>query len=475
MRISLPFLFLLLCNLWFCGCVDEDFTTNPAHRLSYSADTVRFDTLFTTISSSTTQLMVYNRNKKAINIESIQLVNSATSGFRINVDGMRGDYFEQIEVSGRDSLYIFIEATINPTGENSPQRHEDVLRFNYNGIWQEVTLEAYGQDAILWRGKVIDCDTTLTATKPFLIYDSLVIAPNRTLTLEAGTRLFMHDKARILAEGTIRANGNPENPVVLRGDRTDKLFSNLAYDQMAGQWAGIVLGQNSFGNEWRYTHIRGTSFGIRIDSTTTNRQKLLLEGCILKNSKQSLISAVQASVNLKNCELSNAGGALLHLQGGEYVVNHCTMVNYYPFGVINEAVVYLSNYRMDEQGNRVMLPLTRADFNNTLIWGKRSVEVNLDEYQSASAENTLFAHRFDHCLIKAKGEDDENFIATVWNKDPLFRDVKEEEYRFDFSLTPESPAYGAGNLIWSQQVKCDITGTLRNETRADIGAWEIRE
>lgn len=475
MRIFLSCLVLLICSNLLTGCLDEEFTTSSEHTLTFSADTVRFDTVFTTISSSTTTLMVYNGNKKAINIESLRLKNAGQSGFRVNVDGMKGDYFEQIEVSRKDSLYIFVEVTVDPTGVDEPVRREDILEFSYNGIRQQIILEAYGQDAIMWRGKVIDRDTVLTATKPFLIYDSLYIAPNQTLTLEAGTRLFMHDKARIIAEGTVIANGMQNNPVIFRGDRTDRLFHNLAYDQMAGQWGGIIFKTNSFGNKFAYTLVKGTSFGIQIDSTHTELEKLRLENCILKNSKKELIKATRARIEGFNCEFSNAGSALVNMQGGNYRFTHCTFVNMYPFGVIDDAALHLSNYSRNEKGEVVALPLERADFNNCIIWGNRSAEVNIDSYQLAGNDPASFEHRFDHCLIKARGEDDENFINTVWNEDPLFNQTDSKNYRFNFNLTADSPARKKGNPIYGVEFPTDLNGNTRGEDNPDLGAYQAVE
>ncbi|MEG1585805.1 MAG: hypothetical protein RR346_02900 [Bacteroidales bacterium] len=472
MRFIFSFLVFLITSSLLTGCLDEEFTSNPNDRLTFSADTVRFDTVFTTIGSSTTQFMIYNTHKRAINIESIELKNAGNSGFGINVDGMKGTRFEQVEISRKDSLYIFIEVKVNPTNQDEPVRTEDILELNYNGIRQQIILEAYGQDAIIWRGKVIGQDTVLSKTKPFLIYDSLHINPGCRLTLEAGTRLFMHDKARIRVEGGLTANGEIGNPVILRGNRTDKLFHNLAYDQMAGQWGGIEIGPESFENKLTHTNIRGTSFGLRIDSTNTDREKIRLESCILKNSKAELLKAVNARIEAANCEFSNAGGALIYLQGGNYRFTHCTIANLYPFGVISESALYLSNYMRDPKGNAVPLSLERAEFNNCIIWGKRSVEVNLDEYQKAGNDPVNFSHLFDHCLIKAKGEDDENFLNSIWDKNPEFKAVNEKEYLFDFRPDSVSPVRNAGNPAFANEFPLDLMNNLRTPDAVDLGAYQ---
>ncbi|MGL4292595.1 MAG: hypothetical protein ACRCSQ_03320 [Bacteroidales bacterium] len=458
----------------FTGCLEEDFTTNPDHQLTFSKDSVRFDTVFTTIGSSTSRLMVYNSHQKAIRIDEITLMNADKSGFQINVDGMKGNHFEGIEISRNDSLYIFIEVTVAPTTQNEPKRTEDIIQFRYNDSRQQIILEAYGQDAVMWRGKTIDYDTVLSAQKPFLIYDSLKIGHGVHLRLEAGTRLFFHDRAKMLVDGSVSAEGTIGRPVILRGDRTDKLFHNLAYDQMAGQWGGIRIGKESFGNKMTHTHIRGTSFGIVADSSHSDVEKLRLESCILKNSKNELLKATNAAIEADNCEFSNAEGALVHFTGGKYRFTHCTLVNLYPFAVISEASVYLSNHIRRGSGDITSVPLEKADFNNCIIWGKGSVEVNLDEYQKAGNE-TSFAHRFDHCLIKAKGEDDENFINTIWNEDPHFLESGKTDYLFDFRIDSLSPARNAGNAAYASEFPTDLQGNGRNPDDTDIGAYQWTE
>ena len=73
-RITAPLLIIctLLLNL-LAGCdgLDENYSTNPNHRLSFSTDTLSFDTVFTTIGSATKQFMVYNKNSEPLNIERI--------------------------------------------------------------------------------------------------------------------------------------------------------------------------------------------------------------------------------------------------------------------------------------------------------------------------------------------------------------------------------------------------------------------
>ena len=90
------------------------------------------DTVLTGIPTSTRQLKVYNPNKKALLISSIVLADAGKSGFRINVDGIKGNQFSDIEIAGEDSLYIFVEATL-PQQDNADIRLiKDSILFQLN-------------------------------------------------------------------------------------------------------------------------------------------------------------------------------------------------------------------------------------------------------------------------------------------------------------------------------------------------------
>ena len=193
----LIYIFPILFLLSLAACDDmDDYSSDPKHTLWFSQDTLRMDTVLTGIPTSTRQLKVYNPHKKALLISSIILADAGKSGFRINVDGIRGDQFSDIEIAGEDSLYIFVEATL-PQQDNADIRLiKDSILFQLNGTRQEVKLRAYAQDAFTFRGKVIEKDTLIASQRPILIYDSISVAPDAHLTL-AGTRTLISGRQPI--------------------------------------------------------------------------------------------------------------------------------------------------------------------------------------------------------------------------------------------------------------------------------------
>ena len=73
---------LLLLALLAGACTDyESFTQNTSAHLEFSADTIAFDTIVSTVPSTTKTLTVYNRNSSGLRISSVQLADGASSHF----------------------------------------------------------------------------------------------------------------------------------------------------------------------------------------------------------------------------------------------------------------------------------------------------------------------------------------------------------------------------------------------------------
>ena len=98
---------IFLCGflLLNTGCRKNNLTTNG--HLEFSLDTLVFDTVFTTVGSTTEQFKIYNRNAKTIIIDEVELMGGSNSPFRINVDGISAGSHQNIQLEGNDSLFIF--------------------------------------------------------------------------------------------------------------------------------------------------------------------------------------------------------------------------------------------------------------------------------------------------------------------------------------------------------------------------------
>ena len=463
-RAFYPIFILLIClSGLFSACIDDGFTTSPNDVLAFSSDTVNLDTIFTNEGTSTRTLKVYNRSDKSLRIASIALGKGGSSGFIVNVDGLSGTSFTDTEIRGNDSLFVFVIANVPETGQNGVVELRDSLVFVTNGVTQHVKLLACTQDAKRMRGVTINSDTLLTAEKPFIVYDSLVVAPTARLTIEPGAMLHFHNGATLEVYGQLVAEGTPDARVTLRGDRLDRMFDNLPYDTLAGQWGGIRFHEGSFDNRITHAMVRGMTWGIKCDSTDLSRTTLTIHNSIIHNSTANLVEIACNRVRITNSELSDAGYSVLAVERGIVDVTHCTIVNYYFYDMIKGAIVHTPACE-DLIERNVYFTL-----NNCLIAGNAS--------PLAEGDFTGSNVYLNSCMIAGvEGSDDANFIHTQWGGEPMFWLIERENYLYDYRLgSPESAAIGWGATAYaSDSTACDMYGASRLE-RIDVGAYQYTQ
>ena len=145
MRYSLTFLFISFL-VFFTSCRKDFSAVLSSGKLLFSKDTVYLDTVFTNIGSSTYNLKVYNKSSNAISIPLIKLGRGESSYYRLNVDGTSGKIFENIEILSKDSMYIFIETTINYNQVTNPI-YTDSIVFDNGLNSQDVKLVTLVKDA----------------------------------------------------------------------------------------------------------------------------------------------------------------------------------------------------------------------------------------------------------------------------------------------------------------------------------------
>ncbi len=443
----------------------EDYSSDPKHILQFSQDTLCMDTVFTGIPTSTRQLKIYNPHKKALMISSITLADAGKSGFRINVDGVPGNRFTDMEIAAEDSLFIFVEATLPAQNNVSATLVRDSILFQLNGISQEIKLWAFAQDALTFRGKVIERDTLITAERPIVIYDSISIAPDAHLILAAGTRLFFHGKAGMQIHGRLSAYGTPSAPVVFRGDRTDRLFPYLPYDRLPGQWGGIRFYNTSYANHLVYADIHGGSFGIRCDSSATDRLKLTLEHSVVRQTSGNALELTACRAVVGNSEISNAGENCVSLLGGDYMFVHCTLANYFSWNTRKGVALQIRN-----EQDETVYPLSSAIFRNCIIAGSGMDEISGNHSKD---ENIAFNYYFSHCLINSTEEENDRIVNVVWEKDDNFLLMDSGKQEYNFNLGKKSKAINLGRKEDANMYPTDRNGNSRLQDAApDAGCYE---
>ncbi|MCM1163174.1 MAG: right-handed parallel beta-helix repeat-containing protein [Muribaculaceae bacterium] len=429
MKTILSLIFLSVISVCLLSsCMEDGFDTSPSAQPVFSVDTLDMGITFTEQPTPTHRFTVHNRHSKLISISRIALRDDAAPYFRINVDGFAGTEFSNVEIRPNDSIYVFVEATLPP---NSTPVLTDVtahLDFTTNGVTSGVVLLARGQDVERRRGYVVETDERWDATMPYQIYDSLVVAPGATLTLDPGVSLHFHDKAELRVRGTLISEGTPENPVNMTGDRTDNVVGDISFDLMASQWEGVWITPESRRSHLSHTIIRNTVNGVVADSLS----QVTFLNCRLRNAAGYPLLSRYADVTLLGTEVAEGGSGLFAMMGGNVVANHCTFANYYLFSALGGPALQFYHYDSDSD-NASGMPYLKADISNSIVYGNGS-----DLNKADLAGTDIYVRT---TVLKSSGTDDDHFINCMWDTDPLYGTVR-QDYFFDYRLHSDSPVIG---------------------------------
>jgi len=475
------FVAILLSAQLFYSC-KKDTLTDPNFRLGFSTDTLSFDTVFVTLGSTTNFFTVRNNEDAPVIISSVTLEGGASSKFRMNVDGVSlpDGMINGITIPPKDSIYIFVEVTIDPNGEPLPFLIQDRIVFVTNGNEQDVILQAYGQNAHFLNGEEIETQTW-TDDLPYVILNSMLVKECHTLTIREGVEVFFGGNSGMFVAGNIVVEGSKDSLVVFRGVRLDALSDDYSYDDVPGQWSGIFLlrGNGScIESSIEWAEIRNAQFGISLGSTSldefpsaslANGPSLTIENTIIKNHSVFGLYGILSSIEARNLLVHTSGSQLLAFQmGGDYNFEHCTFYNQgSTFNNHQDELLFFSNFFADA-GNNLFeeRDLERLNFMNCILYGTLLDEIYADSIEESTA---LLNYQFDHCLLKSRDELTGHVTNCIFNEDPEFF-VPEEGDAKDFHLTDISPCVDAGNILTMGTP--DLDNTIR-DANPDIGAYEF--
>lgn len=458
----------------FISCEDEKYLTSPDAQLRFSADTIMFDTVFSTIGSTTRLLKIFNPYHEKVMVSRIKVGAGESSSFRLNINGLSGNEAYEVEIPPNDSIFIFVEVTVDPTGQNHPMVIKDSIEFTINFNRQAVQLVAWGQDFhLIKRGTITT--STWSNDKPYLVYGTVYVDSVSTLTIDPGARIHFHKGAGLWVRGSLLANGTKDSPILFTSDRLEEVYKNAP-----DQWDGIILFSGSKNNQLDYVHIRNANIGLQVGTLEHEGTAVArIANSRIENMAYAGIFALRSKITAYNTLVANCGFyAAALLVGGEYEFYHTTIANYWggysakPRKTSSLTISNLVKFAKADGTESVFTgDLKKAHFGNCIIYGNNPLELEFGQQP-----DNQFNYYFDHCIIQLPDTfniTDRNRYNNVWkgkNFDPKFKDPYKN---LDFQLDTLSPAKDRGSSVYARLFPYDMKGIDRTaDDGPDLGAYE---
>lgn len=441
------------CLIALFSCEDELVTVNEG-SLNFSSDTVKFDSIFVNFLSPSERLTVTNNSGKNIEINRIWLEAGESTEFSTIIDGRLTNDINDLVLRDGDSLLIFV----NLNSELRDEFTEEFLAFQIGTNTQRVLLRAKILDAYLFRSRAqangplssfaFTRDTTLTPEKPIVMDGPIVVAENVTLTILPGTQIFFTPYkfranqnaappdtfvffSQLFVNGTLKAEGTPDKPIVFQGSRLEEDF-----EEQPAQWRGIQFSQFSKDNVLKHVLIKNGQFGIRTDSTSLNSNpKLTIQHSEIRNMGAFGVWGVGFSVDvsgppailMENCIVNTCKENTLFVWGGgNYQFDNCTFANYNLFRFSRRTPQFLlTDYGLFDVA---LIGPGKVLFTNCAVYGSEEDEVIIDLLSPET-----YDLQFNNCLLRYSPENEVDVTPylseSILNQDPLFTDISLKNYR----------------------------------------------
>ena len=428
-------------------------------HLSFSVDTVLFDTIFTTVGSTTKRFKIYNNSNKPIRVDKVVLEGGKNSSYRINLDGVSGIQFKDIDIPANDSLFCFVEVTGGENNQFVPFIIEDKITFTTNGKDQSVKLAAWGRDAYFHPNKFVS--GTWGTDKPHVIYGVAYVDSNAILTIPAGTEIYLHKGAMLYVKGELNIDGDYDNKVVIQGDRLEEFYKDVK-----GQFYGIYFDKAKSSTIDNAIIKNGTA-GIHIygDNSANSDYTLRITNTeIYNNSSYGIFNYAGGRVYGENLNIHDNGAyAYFVLEGGDCNFTQSQFLSYGSDG--SQPAVAIKNYYTHNDNITYVGNINEMKFYNSIIYGGGDIQIGFDTLSNSGA---ALSYEFDYnCIKQTPFPTSSSFSNNLKNQYPRFKNLGTKDYK----IKADSPCVNAGGS--DNFVTQDIIGNYRNDGIPDIGAYEV--
>ena len=484
------------------SCKKDKILTSSSAKLTFSQDSVLFDTVFTSVGSTTKLFRVHNRNNGKINISSLKLARGNASFFRLNVDGVAGKAFSNIEIAAQDSIYIFVEVTIDPNADPSvsPFIYRDSILFELNGNQQHFDLIAWGQNAYYHTGnqtyifnstQAIKYDTlpvpinstdTFKNDKPHLLNGYVLVDSYQKLYIEAGAKIYVHSGGGIwvFQNGSINIAGTETAPVTFQGDRLEQ-----EYKDVPGQWDRILInegGVNTITNAVIKNAFIGVQAGYAAFSfgggnyDSSIPSSLTINNTIIQNCSGTGILGQAFTISGGDNVVVNCGQNLLEFDlGGSYSFYQCTFANYWQQtnNSSSSSSRTTPSFSFNDYNTQYLIPFANLSFGNCIFDGSLAEEFNFDTLTQHVGFN--HPYYFDYCALKTNNPALTPYTGSHTNHVIIINANVHygNTVNYDFSISNTSAPYeqGSPNSNATGGYITDIKGNSFGSPNPSMGAY----
>lgn len=459
---SFLFFIITAAGIFFWSCGVNNRTTNDINNLTFETDSVIFDTVFTTVGSSTEVFVFYNLGEDELIVDDIFLAGGEFSPYTINIDGVSGHKFKELSILPGDSLFAFVEVLIDPNNVTTPFVVKDSIIFKSDNLQKDIKLISWGQNAYFHYGDTILTNTTWESDKPHVLFGEVIVGAGATLTINECAQIYGYSFSRlnIARNSALRVLGTVECPVVFQGHRKEE-----RYLEEPGQWIGIRLLPGASQSLIQHAIIKNGFRGVQVDSMPVSREpNMILQNTTITNMNLVCLLGYTASIQAVNCEFINSCEFIMVGElGGNYNFTYCTFGNFQKGCVRSTPSVYLSNADYTDLNEIVFTNPLDYSIVNCIIYGSQEEELGFNFGGSGDITATV-----GHSLIRTKISDyDVN--NNILNQDPQFVNPSNLNYQLD-SLSPAiSKAVPVSNVATDYFLK------IRDASTPDIGAFEWQQ
>lgn len=469
MKKTILYIFILLVAV--VSCKDDEITTNPQCRLSYSTDTVSFDSILGGLITPYQTLKVFNNSGERINISSINYA-SSNNYFMVNINGRNSHEVSNVEIADGDSMFVFIQTNGDCGGAEVPFSLFDSISFSYNGNIDYVFLSAFSETPIILDHYVVSSDTTFSSTQPYFIKDTLKVAEGVTLNIDGGVRLYFDNGANLYVDGMLNCNGTVDNPIVMRYFRGDDVLKDTKYYLAPGNWNGVCLSEKSGDCNFLSTNIIGGTQNLVIDSALVER-KVVIGNSQIYNAKYGSLVSEACEIYAYNSLFANGGMYNVALTDGKYLFNHCTIASYLDFALSgrNSALFLDKNKSIS------------VELNNSLVCGSNTCDIdNATHNLKDSINDSSFRLDIVCCAISQKDSlPGVNNYGNKWNVNTKFYNSGSNKWIDKFYVNFQPDSLNQIRTVGSDAIlklypECatDIFGKNRvDDEFPDAGAFEF--